>query len=100
MSQESEQYLRKQIKIARVWASIDGCEGADLIEAMCGVIEMAHYSNAMNELGIQNDLLGLISIEVEAIKTMALSDDPEEFGYDEYFVGAAIEAIKKIEDED
>lgn len=94
----SDDYLAKRVKIARIWAELDGCEGGDLLNMMCDLIEMAHYSNALAELAIRNEMLDLIELEIGAMETMA--QDPNEFGFDHHMVIKALEDIKRIEDED
>lgn len=94
----SDEYLTKRVKIARIWAELDGCEGGDLLNTMCDLIEMAHYSNALAELAIRNELLDLIELEIGAMESMA--QDPDEFGFDEDMIAETLDRIKKIEDED
>lgn len=85
-------------KVARIWADLDGCEGGDLLRALADTLEMAHYSYASEEQ-LKALLIRAIGYEVNEMRTMATSEDPDEYGYDPEQVEQALSEIATLEHE-
>jgi len=88
----------QQLEIARLWANADGCEGGDLLNALCEVCEMAHYSYH-DEDTLEKALLAMIGLEIAAHKKMATGPDPENFGYEPATVQEVLDRIEEIKSE-
>jgi hypothetical protein len=78
----------KTIELARLLADLDGCEGGDLLRALCEVAEMAtdgHGYSYAEGSQTQERILDAIRGEVVAHKAMIYGEqgDPSQFGYDD-----------------
>lgn len=85
----------QQLKVARLWADLDGCEGGDLLAVLCDAVEMTHYSYADNEV-LEKGLLDLLNKEVAAHEAMATGPNHDDYGYFEPQLTETLRAIIEV----
>jgi len=85
------------VEEARVWASLDGCEGGDFLNALCDALEMSHYTCALGTGDeVKRLLREAIGFEIQGHIKMATGDNSEAFGYDPDEVKEALKYIRSL----
>lgn len=75
---------KQTIKLARLLADFDGCEGGDFLRMLCDVVEYAEDGRgyAYSE-ETEAAILKAIEHEISAHKKMIYGPDPAAYGYDD-----------------